>query len=1499
MRVVIDMQGAQTESRHRGIGRYTLSCTEAILRNRENHEVILALSNLFPETIEPIRAAFDHLISQDNIRVWQAPGPLRETNPGNETRREIAELIREAFLAKLSPDIVHISSVFEGFLDDAVTSIGRLDQVTPVSVSLYDLIPLLNAEHYLAPNPEYAQYYQRKLATLRRADIYLAISESTREESLSHLETDPHRIVNISTAADPQFKPIELDAFTAERLKIKFDLQRPFILYTGCADRRKNLPRLIEAYSLLSPNLRADYQLFLAGNMSIGELANLQRNANTAGLSPRDIRIAGYISDEELVQLYNLCSLFVFPSWHEGFGLPALEAMSCGAPVIGSRTSSIPEVIGFEEALFDPFNVSSMTAKITEVLEDESLRLRLKANGLTRATHFTWDRSARAAISAWEKFVSPNRSHTQKHESPQRKPRLAFVSPLPPARTGIADYSADLLPELARHYDIQLVTDQDDVDESLVRKFGYPRDLAWLRRNADQVDRVLYQFGNSPFHSGMFPLLKDVPGTVVLHDFYLSSVLQWQELFTNLPQPWTNAIYQSHGYRAVAERFRDPELAKLTYPANFEVIQHARGVIVHSEYAKQLGRQWYGEDFTGTWRVIPLARVPIDFPDTSKARSSLGLPADDFVVCSFGFLDSTKLNHRLFSAWLKSKLGQAEGCRLIFVGLNNGGDYGLALIRSIDESGIANRVQITGYVPPEVYRQFLCSADLAVQLRSDTRGESSASVLDCMNHGIPLIVNAHGSLAELSHSAAWILEDDFKDGDLISALEKLWEDGDLRNRLSQHARREILDRHLPSDCASRYMQAIECSYQSAGCHTSDLIDGIANVVQSARKDFDLSATASCVAAAFPLPRSAKRFYLDITETSRSDRMTGIERVAWSLTLSLIKNPPAGYRIEPIYLTNVKGYYEYRFATTSTLRSMDLPVDWVDDSPVDFRYDDILLGLDLSGDTLVQADRSGLLSQIRNLGVLVYFVVFDLLPIRMPEAFPPGAAISHADWLRVVTNMDGAICISKTVADDLIEWLQETQPEQIEHRPFRIAWSHLGADLTSVHTCNKNVKEDQHLEQVLGQLEGLIVFVIVGTIEPRKGHLQTLAAFDVLWKANREVALIIIGREGWKQVPADMRRTIPEIVERINRHPELGRRLFWFSEVSDSLLEKFYKSADCLIAPSEGEGFGLPLIEAARHRLSIIARDLPIFREVAEDNAFYFVGCDPVQLAESIDHWIQRYKLKDHPTSKGLSWRSWDDCAVALLSILREPQWHFIHVYPAGRALARSRHLTLVNAARKKMIASLLPPAQVILDLGGAHCPLNLMGYSHDFKRLYLIDLPQDIRHEAFKDDPVGSLASSASKSRVIVRYGDMTVLDDFSSESINLVWSGQSIEHVSRDRARIMCKSVFRVLKPGGFFCLDTPNRLLTRIHTRESGQRYIHPDHRIEYYPYELAQLLEGCGFQIDLALGICEMPNTCATGHFHYEDFIYGSQITESIDRGYIQFLRCIKPNPNRAIA
>lgn len=1075
MRIVIDMQGAQTENRFKAIGRCNMSLTRAILRNRGDHEIILALNGMLADTIEPIRTAFDGLLPQDSIRVWHAPGPIRACDPENAWRRRVAGLIREAFLASLRPDIIHIPSLFEGYVDDAVISVGSFDPSARICISLLDLDLLLNRNDSLEIDSNIEQFLQHQTACLERATQLLTISDSLRKETLEGLDIDESRIINIAPGID-------------------------------------SCPQL-------------------------NELA--------------------------------------------------------------------------------------------------------------------WDDVSQKMINSWEHLLQQKHDMSSLGYSRKQRLKLAFISPLPPERTGIADYSAVLIPALTEHYDIVIIVDQKQVElPTEYQQHAMVRDIQWLRAHAGDIDRVVYQIGNSPYHQHMLPLLREIPGTVVLHDFYISGLLAWLEVHANVGEIWTRALYASHGYPAVRDRFMAKHLEEtvMAYPVNLKVLQCARGVIVHSEYSRKLIQRWYGEGADKDCDVIPLVRSPCakEF-DRETARTRLGLATEDFIICSFGFIGHTKLNHRLLDAWLESTLKQNSRCKLIFVGENPGNPYGMAILEKIRFHGLEKRIKITGFVAPQEFESYLTAADVAVQLRTHSRGETSAAMLDCLNYGLPTIVNAHGSMAELPKDAVWLLPDEFTDVQLSSAIETLSRDSDHRIRLSHRAREITTSLHTPTACAQRYVEAIEHFHSRCTTDIPALLRTIAGLNGYSPNELECHRIAQAISVSIPLMRPARRLLLDISATCRNDLRTGIERVARALLITLINAPPDGYRIEPVYLCKIADRWHYRYARHYTLNMLNCSVDEFEDDIVEPECGDILLSLDLSGDMLIGADQTGLYTHYRNQGVALYAVVFDLLPVLLPEAFPPEADKNHEQWLHSVAKFDGVVCISKAVADEFTSWQRNNVPKNDSRRMLKISWFHLGADVEqSVPT--KGIPEDADL--FFKTLSKWPSFLMVGTIEPRKGHLQVIEAFTQLWDKGFNVNLVIVGQEGWKTwVPENMRRTIPEIMHRLKTHLEKDTRLFWLGGISDEYLEQIYAASTCLIAASEGEGFGLPLIEAAQHKLPIIARDIPVFREVAGEHAYYFSGNEPEGLANSIQHWIELHTHDAHPKSVNISWLSWKDSADRIKHIV--------------------------------------------------------------------------------------------------------------------------------------------------------------------------------------------------------------------------------------------------------
>ncbi|MDL9999606.1 glycosyltransferase [Variovorax sp. J22P240] len=1233
MRIVIDLQGAQSPANGtRGIGRYTSALTEAMVRSARGHDIVLALNSQFPDSIDQAKDRFGTWVPAENFRVWRSAPFTPSSSPGY-TRAQ--EKLYEAFLASLQPDAVFITSLFEGLGDATVTSIGSFLSL-PTAVTLYDLIPLIHQHPYL-DNPAVRSWYMRKIGALRRANMWLAISESSRREGIDHLGFDPERCINVSTAADEHFRKLDIPAEREQAVRARYALRKSFVMYTGGIDHRKNIDGLIRAFALLPPELRNGHQLAIVCSARQEDRNALLELARKQGIPDGDIVVTGFVPEQDLVELYNLCALFVFPSWHEGFGLPALEAMRCGAVVIGANTSSVPEVIGLPEALFDPRDDAAIAGLIVQGLTDHGYRSMLVEHGRRQAEKFTWDESARRALDGLELLHKASQSPQSRALGHRRlRPRLAYVSPLPPQRSGIASYSAELLPELAQHYDIDLITDLKKVDDTLLEASFPRRSLDWFRENHSEFDRVLYHFGNSEFHQHMFDLLAEVPGTVVLHDFFLSGVQAHREVHGEQEHCWTEALYVSHGYLAVAERYQVHDIADIVfkYPCNFEVVAHAQGVVVHSQYSVELAKQWFDESLSQGWAQIPHLRVlpPVVHNERAAARGELGLSASDFLVCAFGLLGPTKLNHRLLAAWLASPLATESNCHLVFVGDKDGTVYGTKLEEQIAAAGNP-RIKITGWAGTDVFHRYLVAADLAVQLRTQSRGETSGTVLDAMSRGLATVVNANGSMASLPTDSVVMLPDDFSDQQLAHALENLWRNPPERLALGARGRQSIQSLNAPDSCARAYAHAIESFAARASNGRDGLIEAI-GASDGLVEEAEAAELARAIAFALPPPLPMRQLFIDVSELIQRDAKSGIQRVVKALLRALLDAPPANYRIEPVYAET--GRHGYRYARKFMLGFLGCPVDALQDAAVDFRRDDIFVGLDLQPH-LVPEQRT-YYRELRHAGVRVEFVVYDLLPILLEKRFAAGAAENHAKWLKVVAENDGALCISQAVADELTSWLIENVPEQ-QRKDFNVRAFQLGADVDSASPTTGQPKD---ATRTLESISSLPSFLMVGTVEPRKGQLAALNAFEQLWAKGVQAGLVIVGKQGWM---------VDDLAARLRHHRELEKRLFWIEDASDEYLEKLYAASTCLLAASEGEGFGLPLIEAAKHGLPILASDLQVFKEVAGTYAYYFEGGNASSLAEGVVAWLARFGRGEHPRSEKMPFLTWRQSAETFKAAL--------------------------------------------------------------------------------------------------------------------------------------------------------------------------------------------------------------------------------------------------------
>jgi len=385
--IVVDASPLQTGHKYRGIGVYTGGLLDALTRLR------------LPEPLgllaEPSRADDLPLLADLLAR----PGVEKITLPRPEWRRSRLQWV--VGLGSVYPTILRarprVYHATEG------SGLVRVPGVATVA-TLYDLIPLHDeAAHFPLGRLDNRIGYARYLRLLQRADHLIAISEATKRDAVARLRIPPERISVTPLAVDERrFYPRSQEEI--ERALARYSLRRPYVLHIGSSDPNKNTSNILRAFDVFSRREHAEHVLCIAGKWPAQALAQLERS-HAGLLSSGRLRMLGYVPDDDLPALYGGADLFVYPSLLEGFGLPILEAMRCGCPVLTSTVSSLPEVAGDAALLVDPRDSEAIADGLARVARDSELRAVLVRRGLRRADNFSWTRTAELTLRVYRSLL--------------------------------------------------------------------------------------------------------------------------------------------------------------------------------------------------------------------------------------------------------------------------------------------------------------------------------------------------------------------------------------------------------------------------------------------------------------------------------------------------------------------------------------------------------------------------------------------------------------------------------------------------------------------------------------------------------------------------------------------------------------------------------------------------------------------------------------------------------------------------------------------------------------------------------------------------------------------------------------------------------------------------------------------------------------------------------------------------------------------------------------
>lgn len=625
------------------------------------------------------------------------------------------------------------------------------------------------------------------------------------------------------------------------------------------------------------------------------------------------------------------------------------------------------------------------------------------------------------------------------------------------------------------------------------------------------------------------------------------------------------------------------------------------------------------------------AGISKDFANPPGGRQHVNLGNDDPFILYVGGLDWRKNVKIIPEAFAKLPKHLRDQFNFVIAGDNPS--------QSVDEIAKSwvrcgldkTRFQSVGYTTEGRLLDLYKRAALVVQPSlMEGFGLTTLEALIC---GTPVIASSAGAMPEVL-GIDRLLFDPTSSSEIANSMTDILEDKALR-RLLKTRGLKAKKIFTWSATASKTVTALARTVNKKKFtkHKRDVLRGKA-ASRVTSLPINRNIISQILSISEPELQNGRRLILDVSNTITSPAKTGIQRVVRRIC-DEIPEVLKMRGLEPV-LAHCIDSGGWRSSDTA---EQQIAGTLVDCPSLRVTQGDGLLLIDSSWHFSDIHRRFLLEARLR--GCEINYVLYDQIPLT-GSAFCVILDVYRRWFLAALELATSFICISKAVADELYNLLETINFP----RPMKIGYWRLGADLTNPNkfTIKKKIAKNAKRPS----------FLMVGTLEPRKGHSLALSAFEQLWAEGREFELVIVGKAGWET---------SELAARIRRHPQFERFLFWHESVSDDELALQYQQTDALIAASYSEGFGLPLIEAGYFGKPAIASDMPVFREAAKGaaNAYFFKRGSSEDLAKTILKFISKPK-NGKPTAKPKkhSWPNWHESAEELCNVVIKNKWYKVY-----------------------------------------------------------------------------------------------------------------------------------------------------------------------------------------------------------------------------------------------